>query len=145
MLKTQNFEAHWLRLLFHWVWTNENISFSTPKTHSFVKWHANYSFATVDPMFDSIPCYVFHVSSNYSSNFNNSFLIHYLSKNHEIFSIIFTWMSSIWLWFLINFFIGWILIGNYFLNMYAHLTPFAIPFVKLSWCIQWAWTFLWWN
>jgi len=95
MLKTQNFEAHCLRLLFQLVWTNENISFSTPKTHSFVKWHANYSFATVDPMFDSIPCYVFHISSKMFINFNNSFFIHFNSKNCGIFCIKLMNVSSI--------------------------------------------------
>ena len=58
--------------------------------------HADHCWLTKTMLFD-------HACSNYSSNLQNSFLSQISSKNHENFSIIFTWMSSIWLWFLINF------------------------------------------
>ena len=42
-----------------------------------------------------------------------------------------------------EFLVGWILNGFRFLDMYAHFVPFANSFVKLWWCIQCPWNFLW--
>ena len=90
-------------LLFYWMRANQNISFCLAKTQHFNKWLQNYKNAIVWPHVDLVTMSSCSYFINYSSNFHNSFLIHFNSKNCGIFCIKLMKMSSIWLWFLINF------------------------------------------
>ena len=69
-----------------------------------------------------------HTCSNYSLNLNNSFLIHFNSKNCGIFCIKLMKMSSIWLWILIIFPLAGFLMMIIFLTCVHewYLVPFSL-------------------
>ena len=104
--KTRKLNDDWLLLLlslFHWKWANRNISRAHPKCIRFDNWHdylqlchsVNLALTICHAICSCLPP-IDHQLWKFIS-------LSIKSKNHEIFSIMFMNVSSIWLWFLINF------------------------------------------
>ena len=90
-------------VLFHCQPTNQIIWFRCSKRRVWFNEGVNYKYAIGWPLFDSFVHVICSCSSNLFLNLPNSFLIHFNSKNSDFFCIMSMRVSSIWLWFLINF------------------------------------------